>query len=332
MYPLDINLINSLNHNRIVNLLKVTLSYYKHSLLKDYSINGFPPVVSIEPTNLCNLHCLQCPAGRGELKRKKGEMELSFFKEIIDDLKDHVIYLLLYFQGEPFLNKNINSMIKYARENNIYVTANTNGHFIKTDNDAENIINSGLNAIIFSIDGATEDTYKVYRSGGDFSTVINGIKKLTKAKQKIKSISPKVYLQFIVMKHNQNEIEQIKSLGKSLNVDRIFLKSVQIYEENDYNNLLPSIDKYKRYEMLNGKLFLNKKMKNRCRRILFTTVITWDGQVLPCCFDKDANLSFGNINNKYSFKNIWNSEKSTNFRKRIFTKRDSVSICRNCIE
>ncbi len=332
MYPLDINLIYSLNHNRTVNLLRIALSYYKHSLLKDYSINGFPPAISIEPTNLCNLHCLQCPTGREELKRKKGEMEPSLFKEIIDDLKDHVIYLLLYFQGEPFLNKNINSMIKYARENNIYVTVNTNGHFIKTDSDAENIINSRLNAIIFSVDGAAEDTYKLYRSGGDFSTVINGIKRLTETKQKIKSKSPKVYLQFIVMKHNQSEIEQIKSLGKSLNVDRIFLKSAQIYGENDYNNLSPSIDKYKRYEKLNGKLILNKKLKNRCKRILFTSVITWDGQVLPCCFDKDANFSFGNIKDKNFFKNIWNSEKSTDFRKRVFTKRDSVSICRNCTE
>ncbi|NVM01722.1 MAG: radical SAM protein, partial [Candidatus Helarchaeota archaeon] len=258
MYPFDINLIKSLNLERIINLLKITISYYRHSLLIDFGINGLPPVLSIEPTNLCNLQCLQCPSGKGELNREKGVMDLSLFKEIIDKTQNHLVYLLLYFQGEPMLNRNIISMIEYARKYRIYVVMNTNGHYMKTDYDTKNLIDSGLNGIIFSLDGATEDSYKIYRAGGDFNTVIGAIRRLIEAKQKMKSKSPKVYLQFIVMKHNQGEIEKIKRLGKSLNVDKVFLKSVQIYDENDYNNLLPSIEKFRRYNKVNGRLVLKK--------------------------------------------------------------------------
>ena len=332
MYPFDVNLIKGLNLKRIVNFLKVTISYWRHSLLIDFGISGLPPVLSIEPTNLCNLHCLQCPSGKGELKRDRGMMDISLFKKIIDTTKNHLIYLLLYFQGEPMLNRNIISMIEYVRRFKIYVVMNTNGHYIKTDNDAKNLINSGLNGIIFSIDGATEESYKVYRAGGNFNTVLDGIRRLIETKQKMKSKSPKVYLQFIVMKHNQSEIEQIKRLGKSLNVDKVFLKSVQIYDENDYTNLLPSMEKFRRYNKINGSLVLKKETKNHCRRVLFSSVVTWDGKVLPCCFDKDARFSLGRIDNSYSFNDIWNSKKSVEFRKKVFTERDSIFICRNCIE
>ncbi len=332
MYLFDISLVKSLNYKRLINLLKVGFSYYKHFLLKDFIINGFPPVISIEPTNLCNLKCLQCPTGMGKLKREKGEMEHSLFELIIDSTKDHLIYLMLYFQGEPFLNKNTISMIKYARKNNIYVVINTNGHYIESDDDAEKIIKSGLNRIVFSVDGASEDSYKLYRSGGDFNTVIEGIKKLVNTKHKMKSKSPVIYLQFIVMKHNQDDIYKIKKLGKSLKINKIFLKSVQIYDENDHDNLLPSINSYKRYNKINGKLILNRQLKNYCRRLFFTSVITWDGKVIPCCFDKDAKFSFGKIEDSNSYKNIWNSEKATEFRKKVFTERNSVLICKNCIE
>ena len=332
MYPLDINIIKSLNNKRIINFFKVVFSYYIHSFFEKSNIKGLPPFISIEPTNVCNLNCLQCPSGKGNLKREKGEMKFSLFQEIIDSVKDHLIYLLLYFQGESFLNENIFRMIKYARENSVYVIINTNGHYIKTERDAENIIESGLNSITFSVDGATEETYKIYRSGGDFNAVINGIKRLTTAKRKLKSKTPGVNLQFIVMKHNQNEISQIKKLAESLKIDRLFLKSAQIYDENDFDDLLPSSNKYRRYDKLNGKLILKKKMKNRCKRLLLTSVITWDGKVLPCCFDKDADFSFGKIVGENCFKNIWLSEKAAEFRKKVFTKRKSISICRNCIE
>ena len=292
---------------------------------------GFPPFLSIEPTNKCNLKCLQCPVGMGTLKRKRGEMDILTFKKIIDTTKDYLIYLMLYFQGEPFLNQDIFSMIKYAGEHNVYVVLNTNGHFIRTFKDGERIIQSGLNRIIFSLDGATEESYKIYRSGGDFNTVITGIKNLVEAKKALMSKKPKISIQFIVMKHNENAIEEIKKLAGILGVNDVLLKSVQVYDEEGYENLLPSLERFRRYKKRDGKIILKKRINNRCIRIFLSSVITYDGMVLPCCFDKDGMYSYGSIADEYSFKDIWTLSEANDFRKRVFTNRKDIDICRNCI-
>ena len=332
MHPFDINLFRCLTLRRIKNLFNTVISYYRHFLVRKYNMLGIPPIFSIEPTNLCNLHCLQCPTGRGELTRAKGEMNFFLYRDIIESLQDYIIYLLLYFQGEPMLHKDIISMIELARKHNIYVVLNTNGHFIKNDELAESLVNSGLNGIIFSIDGASEESYIRYRRGGNFNVVIEGIERLIKTKLKMKSKNPKIYLQFIVMKHNQDEIKDMKKLGKKLKVNKILFKSVQVYDKNNYNILIPSMTKFNRYKKVDDGLVLKSGLKNCCKRILFTSVITWDGFVIPCCFDKNADFSFGKFDNCDSFKKILNSQKAIEFRKSVFTERKNISICLNCAE
>ena len=300
-------------------------------MFNDFKMRGFPPVISIEPTNRCNLRCLQCPVGTGSLGRNRGEMDVSLFQYIVDSVRDHLIYMMLYFQGEPFLHRDISSMIQYARKRNIYVVLNTNGHFIKTVEDGERIVNSGLNRIIFSLDGASEKSYKTYRSGGDFAAVTEGIKKLAEAKKSLKSANPKISIQFIVMKHNENEIEDIKKLAVTLGADDVLLKSVQVYDDEGYENLLPSLERFRRYKKTDGSVVLKKPLKNRCLRVLTAPVITWDGQMLSCCFDKDGRYSYGSLTDGWSFKDVWTSKDADDFRKTVFTNRTKIDICNNCI-
>ncbi|MFC1558032.1 radical SAM/SPASM domain-containing protein [candidate division KSB1 bacterium] len=307
------------------------MSYFGHVLFNNFKMRGLPPVISIEPTNRCNLHCLQCHVGTDSLARKRGEMDVSLFQYIVDSVKDHLIYMMLYFQGEPFLHRDIALMIQYARKRNIYVVLNTNGHFINTIEDGERIVNSGLHRIIFSLDGATEKSYTMYRSGGNFSAVTEGIRKLAEAKKSLKSANPKISIQFIVMKHNENEIEDIKQLAMSLGADNVLLKSVQVYDDQGYENLLPSLEHFRRYKKTKDRIVLKKLLKNRCLRILTTPVITWDGRMLSCCFDKDGRYSYGSLTDGRSFKDVWMSKDADDFRKKVFTNRIKIDICNNCI-
>lgn len=330
-YPFDKALLRCISVKRVWNLGLILVSYVKHVFFKNYKVWGLPPVMAIEPTSRCNLHCLQCPAGQEKLGRQRGDIEIQLFQKILDSVQDHLIYLMLYFQGEPFLHRDITSLIRYAREKNIYVVLNTNGHFIKTLEDGEYIVQSGLNRIIVSIDGANEKSYSEYRSGGNFNTVINSIQKLAEAKQSLKSKSPKISLQFIVMKHNEGEINDMKKLAASIGADDVLFKSVQVYDDAGYENLLPSLEKFRRYKKKDDRVVLKKPLKNRCLRILTAPVITWDGRVLSCCFDKDGRYSYGSVADSSSFRDIWTSKKSEIFRTRIFTDRKSIDICRNCI-
>ena len=330
-YPFDKELLSCLSVKKVWNLFRISMSYFGHAFFNNYKMRGLPPVISIEPTNRCNLHCLQCPAGTGSLGRNRGEMDVSLFRYIIDSAHDHLIYMMLYFQGEPFLHRDIASMIQYARKNNVYVVLNTNGHFINTMEDGERIVNSGLNRIIFSLDGASEKSYKMYRSGGKFTAVTGGIKKLAEAKKSLKSANPKISIQFIVMKHNEKEIEDIKKLAVSLDADDVLLKSVQVYDDEGYENLLPSLKRFRRYKKTGGRIVLKKPLENRCLRVLTAPVVTWDGKMLSCCFDKDGRYCYGSLAGSRSFKDVWMSEEADDFRKKVFTNRKKIDICNNCI-
>lgn len=317
---------------KLINVAKVYISYLFSVYLKRNKRFGLPISISIEPTSVCNLKCPECPTGLDELTRYKGHIDFNIFKKAVDELSPYLINLILYFQGEPFLNKDIFKLIEYSSlQKKIFTTSSTNGHFLDIET-SKKIIKSGLNKLIISIDGTTQDIYEKYRRNGSFETVIQGVKNITSAKKELKSRTPFIVVQFLVFKFNKHQIPEIKKLSKELNVDKLELKSAQVYNfENDVD-FIPKNSKYSRYKKnKQGVYKIKSKLKNKCKRLWFSSVITNTGEVLPCCFDKDAKYSFGNINT-YKFKNINNNNKSLRFRNILISDRKQIDICKNCTE
>lgn len=327
---LDILLLfRKLTFLKITNNLKLQLSFYISSIVNKPIIWGKFESISIEPTNICNLNCIECPTGTNSLTRKKGEININIVKSIIDNNKKYLSYLILYFQGEPFLNKNIFEMISYANKNNIFTYTSTNGHYLSTNN-CEKIIECKLDKIIISIDGTSQETYEKYRKNGNFETVINGIKALINTKNKHKSTTPFIELQFLVFKHNQHQIQEIKQLGKQLDVNKTAIKTAQFYNKENYK-LLTTINKYSRYKNQADELVLKKKIKNKCWRMWHSAVITVSGDIIPCCFDKDANYPYSNIS-KSTDINTRQTIEYKKFASLILRNRKSIDICNNCNE
>jgi radical SAM protein with 4Fe4S-binding SPASM domain len=222
-------------------------------------------------------------------------------------------------------------MVSYAKTNNIFVSTSTNGHFLNPAN-AKKTVKSGLDRIIISLDGLDQETYEKYRVGGDFNTVIQGIKNLVAAKKKLQSTSPFIVVQFIVFKTNEHQLNQLDKLKKELKVDKIELKTAQVYSSDDKNLLIPDNSKLSRYRQNEkGKWEIKGKLPNKCKRMWQAAVITWDGNVSPCCFDKDANYKMGNILES-SFQEIKLNKEYSQFRNQVFTNRSQIDICRNCSE
>ncbi len=196
----------------------------------------------------------------------------------------------------------------------------------------QEVINSGLDELIISLDGTTQQVYEQYRRSGSLEKVLSGTKALIQKKKHLKSVLPYAKFQFLVVKPNEHQIDEAKALAKFVGVDKIVFKTAQIYNFENGSPLIPDNKKYSRYKkQKDGKYQLRKKIKNRCWRLWSNPVITVDGDVLPCCFDKDAKYAMGNIN-KQSFAEVWNNEKYQNFRKKVLTNRKSIDICRNCTE
>ncbi|MDW8302368.1 MAG: SPASM domain-containing protein [Bacteroidia bacterium] len=326
-----LQLLHTLTLERAANAFKVWISYQISKILHKDKHAGYPIAISIEPTTYCNLRCPECPSGLRQFTRPTGSLSIDVFRNIIDQLHPKTFYLTLYFQGEPYLNPQFHDMVRYARQKNMYVATSTNGHYLTFEN-AQKIVDSGLNRLIISIDGTTQETYQKYRIGGNLDTVVQGIQNIVQAKRKNKVKHPYVILQFIVFRHNEHEIQEIKRLAKIWQVDALHIKTAQIYNFENGSPLLPQSEQYRRYtQTKTGKFVIKNRLLNHCWKLWHSCVFTWDGKVLPCCFDKDAQYEMGNIQFE-SFANIWRNEKYAQFRKQILKSRANIEMCRNCTE
>lgn len=323
--------LQKLTLTKFINGLKLWLSYHASRLSKKNWIWGQPLAISIEPTTACNLGCPECPSGLKAFTRKTGNLNQELNKKIIDESLKTLIYANYYFQGEPFINPNFLEMVSYASHKGIHTSTSTNAHFI-SEKVAIKTIESGLDRLIISIDGTTQETYESYRIHGSLDKVIEGTKNILKAKKELKSATPHVIFQFLVVKPNEHQIEDIKQLGAELGVDEVRFKTAQVYDYKNGNRLIPTIEKYSRYRRnSDGTYSLKNKLVNQCWRMWHSCVSTWDGKVVPCCFDKDATHQLGDLK-KDSLQSVWKNKDYQNFRSSILHSRSEIDICKNCSE
>jgi radical SAM protein with 4Fe4S-binding SPASM domain len=268
-------------------------------------------------------------------------LEESFFRKTIDELHKDLLYLTFYFQGEPYLNPKFLEMVKYASKKNIYTSTSTNAHYLD-DINAKATVESGLDRLIISIDGTTQESYQSYRIGGDLEKVIEGTKNILSWKKKLKSKTPYVIFQFVVFRQNEHEVEEVKKLGNQLGVDEVKIKSAQIYDYESGNDRIPTQEELSRYKKNKDGRFEIKTQtplslgrgvggEVSCWRMWHSCVITWDGKIVPCCFDKDAKHQLGNLQEK-TFKEIWFNGSYTKFRLSLLKSRKEIDICKNCSE
>ncbi len=325
------NLFSKLTVRRTMNAAKVFASYHRSKRAGKSLHNGLPISISFEPTTSCNLRCPECPSGLRSFTRETGMLDPGFFRQTIDELYKDILYLTFYFQGEPFLHPQFSEMVKYASEKKIYTATSTNAHFLN-DETAKKIVESGLDRLIISIDGTTQETYEQYRVGGSLEKVLAGTKNVVKWKRQLKSKTPHLIFQFLVVRHNENQVAELHELAEETGVNEIAFKTAQVYEYEQGNNLIPLSKKYSRYKKNpDGTWSIKNKMLNHCWKMWNSCVITWDGKIVPCCFDKDASHVMGSLQHK-SFSEIWNGESYHAFRQSLLKNRSEIEICKNCTE
>ena len=326
-----INFISKLNPKKIFNAASVLSSFYFSKWSGQAVQYGVPFNVSIEPTTTCNLGCPECPSGLKNFTRPTGNLDYNFYKKTVDEIGDKLIYLYFYFQGEPYMHPKFLELVRYASQKKIYTVTSTNAHFL-TERKAKETVESGLDRILISIDGTTQEIYEQYRIGGSLEKVIEGTKNLVQAKKELNSKTPHIVFQFLIVKPNEHQVEAVKKLAKEIGVDEVKLKTAQVYDFENGNELIPSIEKYSRYQkQSNGKYKIKNELLNHCWKLWHSTVITWDGKIVPCCFDKDAQHQLGDLNSK-TFAEIWQSDLYQSFRSRILKSRKKIDICTNCSE
>ncbi len=256
---------------------------------------------------------------------------MALYQLVIEQIKPFVHTLQFYFQGEPTLHPSLPEMISMAHQEGIYTIVSTNAQLL-THELCERLMLSGLSRIIVSIDGISEESYRSYRQGGSLQRALAGLRSLHDAKQQLKAHTH-IEWQCLRLKTNEHEWRQIRQQYRLLGADSLIFKTAQLYDYEHGHLLMPSDLRYSRYQPTDGHFALYRPWWKTgfCHRLFTGAVIDTDGNVLPCCFDKAGQYTFGNIQDK-TIRQIWFSEQANAFRRAVFTNRESVPICLNCTE
>ena len=324
------NLARCFTPRRVVNLLRLLLSYRLSLLLRRSVVWGRPYSLTIEPTNRCNLQCPECPSGNGAMVRPLGMMDFDRFRAIVDEVFRDVFYLQLFFQGEPFINNRLVDMIAYARAKRMYVSISTNAHYLRRE-VVEALYAAGLDRLIVSLDGLTQEVYEEYRVGGSLAKVHEALAHIDEVRRgRRDGGGTEVILQFLVSRRNEEQIPDLRALARKHGA-AVALKTMQVYSPEGAERFLPRDERYRRYRVVDGELLPKSRLRNRCAHLWERSVITWDGVVVPCCFDKNADHPLGTLNGR-GFDDVWQSGAAHDFRLRVLNGRRDIPMCRNCTE
>lgn len=321
----------SMNHKLLKGIRKINnklLDFsYKH---KHTYVLGKPNGIMIEPYSNCNYNCPLCPSGLRILKRNKVKMTFEEFKRNLGLLRYTTEYITLFNFGEPLLNNELSKMIEYCNKYNISTQISTNGMLL-TEERAKELINAGLDRIIFSIDTYDAEIYPRYRVNGDFNVVVENIKKMVEMKNTMNS-SIIIVAQYMLMNENE-DMSKMKEHGYSLGVDEVLIKtvgignSIQNYEEA--KKFLPKNTSLSRYEKDTTKSKLNKY---KCEYVWKRMVVCSDSTCLPCCRDQRVDYVLGTCDKRTNLSKIWNNRKYREFRRKTLEDIKSINMCDRCPE
>jgi MoaA/NifB/PqqE/SkfB family radical SAM enzyme len=310
---------------RQINAAGDGLSYLLGLITHRPVISGMPPSAGIEITNYCNLNCPECSSGSENMTRPRGFMKEELYGKFISEAAPYLYNINLYFQGEPMLHPRFFSFIEKSGKSKL--TVSTNGHFLSEENSYK-LVRSGIDKLIVSLDGMDSETYSKYRVNGEIDKVIAGIRNISGELSKARS-RLKLEIQFLVNRYNESQIDPAKKFAREVHAT-LKLKSMQVINTGKIEEWMPANEKFRRYGRdKNGTFRLKNPLKNNCLRLWMNPVITWDGKVIPCCFDKNADHIMGDLN-ELSLREIWHGDRFKAFRREVLNERRAIGICCNC--
>lgn len=319
-------------NNKIAPLSKILLKgllsqsgrnpFNKILYLKNFMTYGIlGDTVRIEVSSRCQLRCPQCTTG---IRRNKkgiigwGNLEFKNFRKIIDNNR-WIKNIELSNYGELFLNPELEMIIKYACKKKVSLRVDNGTNLNNIDERMiQLLVRYKIKHLLVSIDGASEETYKIYRRGGNFNKVIENINKINYYKRMYKSKYPKLSWQFIIFGHNEHELPIAKKIAKKLNM-----------------KFIPRLNGQPLYSPIKNKKFVKKKTgikisssseKKEKRKVSFchqlwsSPQVNWDGKLLGCCLNKYSD--FGNVFEK-GLRYCLKSEKYIYAKKMLIGKKPS---------
>jgi MoaA/NifB/PqqE/SkfB family radical SAM enzyme len=296
---------------------------------------GLPTHLQVEPSSVCNLQCAFCPVTTG-MDRPTGLMAFETFRKAFDDLAECLFLLVLWDWGEPFLNPAIYDMIAHAKQWDVRVISSTNGLVFAHSDQAERLVRSGIDSIIFAVDGINQETYEKFRRGGRLETVLTGFERVVAAKRALGSPTPLIHFRFLATRHNEHEIPQLEALARSLGADVLSIKTLNPYDQGECHStkadgleFIPTDPRYQRFEYDVETGARIRVERNACKRMWNNPLVAWDGKVSPCVLDPHGTYVCGDLAQQ-SFWDVWCGSRIRQLRRQFRTDDQKLGLCAGC--
>lgn len=279
-------------------------------------LRGRPYYYFVDPCNVCNLRCPLCPTGNGELDRAKGMLKFSDYQIILDKIAPYAVEISLHNWGEPLLNKEIFKIISTTSERGIATNMSSNLS-IEKENLGEQIVKSGLEYLIVSLDGMTQDVYEQYRVRGELDLVMHNLRDIIAAKKRLGSKTPTIEWQFLVFKHNEHQMAAAEELAPQLGVDKLRFRSpgfplgdyklkAKASQQEAEDRWMPTNPAY--WELHPGQMRKDGYLWDEpCYYLYRSMTVNPGGGVAACCIVYKDRQDFGNLV-RDDLGTIWNNQ------------------------
>jgi radical SAM protein with 4Fe4S-binding SPASM domain len=292
---------------------------------------SWPIHIHVELTNYCNLHCKICPTGGGTLDRKKMSLDPALFEKLVNEIGPYLLTMSLWGWGESLLHPRLAEILRMVQNRGITTFISTNGQNLSNPSVIEALINHPPTYLIVALDGLTDETNSAYRVGAKIAPAIEGIQRLAQMKKERRQKYPILHHRYIVMKHNEHELPQLKKFVQDNHFNIGTIRTLSIIDsenEDKHIELLPNDQRFKAYEYKDNVRVRRKDFV--CEKAFVFPAMFADGTIVDCDQDFNAHQSYGNLAESPSFAEIWWNDKAAEIRKTIRDNMDNFSHCKNC--
>jgi Predicted Fe-S oxidoreductases len=279
--------------------------------LKRKRLHNYPVQAYIEPTLFCNLRCPACPTGLQLGLRPSATMKWDLFKSAVDEIGDYVFSLYMYNWGEPLLHRQTPEMIRYAKEKGINIILSTNLSLKLSDDYIERLVQSGLDRLTVSLDGTTAETYSKYRLRGEFQLVRENMARIQAVKKELGMQTPEIVWQFLVFKHNEDQIEEARADYKEWGADAVSIEGaimpVPPYDKGYEPSTIATYNMYDPDHHFQRDTEKHDRSGRPCSWLYGVFVLNPNGKVSPCCASAEEATDFGEYKVGDGFFDVWNN-------------------------
>jgi MoaA/NifB/PqqE/SkfB family radical SAM enzyme len=296
-----------------------------------------PHILHVGVTTRCNLRCPACPTGTASLGRAGEDLDYGLFCRTVDSLRGSLLFMLFWDWGEPFLHPQLPEMIRYAGQSGIRTVISTNGNVVYSPAKLEELVRAKPSVVIVCVDGADQETYATYRTGGRQETVLQTLRSLSETRERLGQSEPMIEMRSLATKGTERQLPQLLELARNNGADLFSVKNLRPYNyrgDSIDGELVPENNEFARYRYKDDERnpasresFVSTG-KLTCAKPLYAPTLNSDGVLAFCSYAQNENEFFGNLS-AGGFSKVWKGAPARRCRQE-FLRRGGTASCRTC--